>query len=86
MNAFNKQAPAAKDEIFQGDLKTYLDQFFEDTIPPEAMKIDSWNELRNYLSSLVVSTMPETVGGLDHRVYGFEKDHLPTMLLKKIFY
>lgn len=86
MNAIYKRLSPLQDKPFKGDLRLYLSAFFEGNIPPQAMEIESWEELRAYLSGFVITKMPETEGIISHPVYGFEKDRLFPALIKKIFY
>lgn len=86
MNAISKRLSALQDKPFKGDLRLYLSEFFEGSIPPQAMEIESWEELRACLSSFIVTKMPETEGIISHPVYGFQKDRILSALIKKIFY
>lgn len=88
MNAINKPLVPAlvQDKHFQGNLHAYLTQFFNGAPPPEAMEIDSWRELQDYLAGFIAPTLPACAGRAEHRIYGFEKDHLPSLLLKHILF
>lgn len=88
MNAINKPLLPAHVQYkpFQGDIHAYLTQFFNGAIPPEALEIDSWPELQDYLSGFVAPTLPSPARMAEHRIYGFEKDHLPSLLLKHILF
>lgn len=86
MNAITKPAFVVRETPFRGDLRAYLAQFFGGEVPPEALEIESWQELQHYLAGFVTSTMPAPGEGVEHRVYGFEKEHVLGMLFKQIFY
>lgn len=86
MNAIHKLLIPLEDKPFKGDLGLYLSEFFDGNIPVEAMEIESWDELRSYLSRFVITKLPETEAVVSHPVYGFEKDRLFKILIKKIFY
>ena len=88
MNAINKPLLPAfvQDKPFQGDFHAYLTQFFNGPPPPEALEIESWHELQDYLAGFIAPTLPACAGMAEHRIYGFEKDHLPSLLLKHILF
>lgn len=86
MNAITKPVFGAREKAFGGDLQAYLGQFFGGEIPPEALEIESWGELQHYLAGFVNTALPAPGGVVEHRVYGFEKEHVLSMLFKQIFY